>query len=138
MPTDSRSVNPVKSAATQAVLSFADFTGAGAAAPTVSAASVLPLKDNYAAARDGNTTVVTRSGLGQYTFLFPNAPAVVLDVTATVRGPSNMYVSFPAAWAIVGGRLQVQVQTNNLAGANADMTTGDFLRFAITGNISNS
>ena len=140
MPQLSQNVNPFRSTAIQGVKVYADFTGAGAAAPTVSASTELSARDNFASTRDGNTTTVARSGVGDHTYVFPNAPpskAKVLSITAHVRGLASIDTTIPF-YDVVNGRLQVNVRTQTPAGVLTDLTTSEFLRIAIEVDLSNS
>lgn len=131
-----RTTQLVKSTAVEAVMLFADFTGAGAAAPTVSASSVLLAKDNFASPIDTLTTTITRNGTGDVTYLFPMSPATVLNVSAGVRGASDLDATV-SAWSISSGRLSVRVKTWAPDGTATDLADGtDFLRVAIVGNLS--
>jgi hypothetical protein len=131
-----RTVQLVKSTAVEAVMVFADFTGAGAAAPTVSASTVLLPKDNFASSIDLTDTTITRNGAGDYTFLFPQSPATVLNVSAGARGATDLAATV-STWSISDGRLSVTVKTWTPAGVATDLADGtDFLRVAIVGNLS--
>lgn len=131
-----RTTQLVKSTSVEAVLLYADFTGAGAAAPTVSATTVLLAKDNFASSQNALDTEITRNGAGDVTYLFPASPATVLNVSAGVRGATDLTATV-SAWSISSGRLSVTVKTWTPAGVATDLADGtDFLRIAIAGNLS--
>lgn len=138
MPTINQAINPVRGTAVNPVAVWADFTGAGAGAPTVSASTVLPKQHNYAQTREGNTTTITRNAAGDYTFVFPTAPSVVLDVQARARGATALQCNVQT-WSITSGRLTVQVKCYTPAGVATDLANGtDWLRVRIEGDLSNS
>ena len=133
-----RTTQLVKSTAVEAVLLFADFTGAADAAPTVSASTVLLPKDNYATSAGTIDTIINRTAAGVVTYTFPSSPATILNVTAGVRGASDLDATV-SSWAITDGFLVVTVKTWAPNGTATDMALGtDFLRIAIVGNLSNS
>jgi hypothetical protein len=142
MPQISQNMNLSRSTATQLAKLWADFTGAGAAIPTVSAITQLGGRDNYASPREGNTTGVVRNGVGDYTITFPTAPpsaAKVMWLAAKVRGATSGMQATVQSWVVTAGRLVVNVKTWTPAGAAADLANGtDFLRMALEVDQSNA
>lgn len=115
-------------------MAIAAFTGAGAAAPTVTPTAGLPIKANLAAPRSGNTTTITRNGAGDYTFVFQvgRSPGAVLQIIPTVEGTTANLVPKIAAWSIASGRLTVQVLVTADVVAD-DLEAVDILRLFIIG-----
>lgn len=142
MPQISQGINPVRSTAIQLAKLYADFTGAGAGAPTVSATTVLGARDNYATTREGNATTIVRNGAGDYTFTLPTAPpsaAKVMDVDAVARGTTSGIQATVQSWAVTSGRLVLNIKTWIPNGTATDLASGvDFLRISIEADLSNS
>lgn len=141
MPQISQGLQLVKSTALQLAKVYADFTGAGAGAPTVSATTVLRARDNFASTREGNAVGVVRNGAGDYTITFPTAPpsaSKVMDVQAVPRGATALQATVQT-WNVTSGRLVVQVKTWTPAGVATDLANGtDFLRVSIEVDLSNA
>lgn len=142
MPQISQGLNPMRSTAIQLAKLYADFTGAGAAAPTVSATTVLGARDNYATTREGNATTIVRNGAGDYTLTFPTAPpsaAKVMSIVPVAYGATSGIGASLQSWAVTSGRLVVNVKTWTQPGVATDLANGtDFLRLSIEADLSNS
>lgn len=134
-----RTLQQAKSSAVELATFFAEFTGAGAGAPTVSAATRLLLKDNCAAGTvNGLTTGIVRNGAGDYTFTLPWAPGAILNIHPSAIGASSLD-AFIQTWSITSGRLVFQVKTFTAAGVATDLANGtDFLRVTFHVNMSNT
>ncbi len=78
-------------------------------------------------------TDITRSGVGVYTAKFVENMPYVADLTPSIWGPSGLWgtiIDYNPTTRVVS------FQTFAAAGAAADLTVNDFLRFTITGSFT--
>jgi hypothetical protein len=123
---------PIKSFAMDSYFSVAVFTGAGAAAPTVAASTVIKPQFNYGATQSGVATTIVRNGVGDHTFTFPESPTVVLWTKPMLDGTTNLNATQTTV-GTTNNRLTVRVLTATPAGVATDLATTDTLRILIFG-----
>lgn len=117
------------------IVEVASFTGAGAAAITVSTSTVMTMAAN-AAARTAPT--ITRNGVGDHTIAFAigTSPAKAYVVIPVCEGVSDLDATIRSV-AISSGVLTVRVLTKTAPGVAADLTASvEFLKLLIVGSNS--
>lgn len=133
-----KGTNPVKGTPPEGVILTADFTGAGAAAPTVSASSRINPRDNIATALAGGTAMVTiaRTAAGDHTYTF-NAkvsPSAVHAIVPVADGTTLLEAKLISRSIDASGQLVCRVQTVTSAGVLTDLGNGvDFLTLVVYG-----
>lgn len=120
-----RSEYPTHSMHHRAVYMLAAVVGAGAAIPTIPAATVILPADNWAAS-------ATRSGVGTYVIILKDKLPVHLMMACAVIGTDGKDVQV-TAFSTVNGTISVQTYT--AAGVAVDLATTDTLRILITGRL---
>lgn len=135
-----KSLYPARATCPDAVKLHADFTGAGAAAPTVSSSARINPRDNIATAMGGTTMVtVARTVAGDHTYTFDArvSPSAVLSVVPICDGTSLLEAKLISRSIDASGRLVARVQTVTSAGVLTDLAAGvDFLTLVIEGSNS--
>lgn len=134
-----KGTNPVKGTPVSPLISVADFTGAGAAAPTVSSSARVNPRDNIATAVSGSTAQVTivRNGAGDYTFTFAAkvSPSQIIAVVPVCDGTTLLEAKLVSRSIDANGQLVVRAMTMTSAGVATDLGAGvDFLTLFIYGN----
>jgi len=111
------------------------FTGAGAAAPTVAASTVVAGMHNLAAAKTVAQVGIVRNGVGDYTFTFIKdaSPGLHLDTKVNVRGATNLQARVVSASLDASNQLVVQVKAFTPAGAAADTAATETIVLEIVG-----
>lgn len=120
-----RSEYPTHSMHHRAVTMLAALVGAGAAIPTIPAASVVLAADNWAAS-------ATRSGVGTYVITLKDKLPVHLAMGCEVIGTDGKRVQV-TAFSVTAGTISIQAYT--AAGVAVDLATTDTLRILITGRL---
>lgn len=135
-----RTKTMMKSPVNEAWFAVAAFIGAGTSAPTVAtdAQAGLRTRNNYASPQGGRSTVITRNGAGDYTFVFPEAPTQLLYVDAKVTGTAALQVEITTATVNADNTLTVRVVCATAAGVATDVTAAELLRVAVFGSDSNT
>ena len=109
------------------------LTGAGAAAVTVAASTVISPRANLA--RRGTPTL-TRNGAGDHTITLAvsASPSVLHAVIPLVDGTSGLIVAHKTAPVLTSGALVCRVQVSTTAGVATDLTAADNLRLIVLGS----